>query len=191
MPTTTVIRRTPEGWQRRTKLDIDKLMAMEHAVARVTRKPTSISLAFDYLQERRQAGIVRVDDFVAHEQFADSGSKITTIDVDIENPWNYRFASHKGLYFGWMNGKCLAEFPLAPVVDECAIEYFECKSAGQPVAHHIQHNLNGFSRNYLRLLLPLAGADGVPKALVSVVRHLALQDPDELSQAIRRGSTMP
>ena len=190
MQTATLIRRTPDGWQRRTLLDIDKLMAMERALAAVTRMPTNINLAYAYWQQRQRVSSVQVGTFEPHQR-PENNSMITIIDVDVENPWHYRFASHKGRYFGWMDGKRLAEFPLAPIVDECAIEYLECKSAGRPVAHHIQHKLNGFSRNYLRLLLPLADCAGTTRALVSVVRHLAPQDPVESSQATRRGSTRP
>jgi len=191
MQTTTVIRRTPEGWQRRTQLDFDRLIAMEKSVAAATRTPTNISIVYDYWQSRKHAGAVRLKDFSPVRDLGELGVTITHVDIDVDNPWHYRFTSYKGLYFGWMNGKCLADFPLTPVIDECALEYFECKSARRPVAHHIQHDLNGFSRDYLRLLLPLAGSDGSPKALVSVGRHLAIQGHDESSQAIRRGWTKP
>ena len=144
MQTTTIIRRTADGWQRRTQLDFDKLMAMEKAVAAVTRRATSISVVYDYWHGLMRDGVVPHEDFMPPPNLGREGSTITLIDVDVENPWHYRFTSHNGLYFGGMDGKCLSEFPLAPVVDECAIEYFECKSAGRPAAHHIQHKLSGF-----------------------------------------------
>lgn len=190
MQTTTVIRRTHEGWQRRTRLDFNKLMAMEHAVAGVTRTPTGINIVQEYWRSQMSAGVVHFEDFNPVRDLgdlADLGVTVCHVDVRGENPWHYRFTSFKGLYFGWMGGRCLADFPLPPVVDDCAVEYFECKSAGQPVAHHIQHNINGFSRDYLRLLLPLAGGDGSPTALVSVGRHLVIQDPGESSPATRPG----
>lgn len=191
MHTTTVIRRSAAGWQRRTQLPFDRFMAMEKSIAKVTRVPNNISAVYDYWFDRMRNGVVHLKDFTPHQNLERNTSTVTLIDVDGEDPWHYRFASHKGLYFGWMDGKCLSEFPLIPIVDECAIEYFECKSDRRPTAHHIQHNLNGFSRNYLRLLLPLAADDARPVALVSVVRHLALQYPGESSQATRPGSTTP
>ena len=187
MQTTTVIRRSPEGWQRRTQLDFDKLIAMERSLVAVTRMPTNVTVVYDYWLSLRRGGIVRLKDFAPRRDLGKMGVTVTQIDVDSDNPWHYRFTSHKGVYFGWMNGKCLADFPLTPVIDECAIEYFECKSAGRPVAHHIEHELSGFRRDYLRLLLPLSGCDGSPRALVSVVRHLALQDLAGSSRAIHRG----
>ena len=190
MRTATIIRRTSEGWQRRTQLDFDALMGTEKSVGLAMRMPTSFSVVYDYWRSLQRGGVVRLADFQP-QRLGGLGLPISQVDIDVDNPWHYRFTSYKGIHFQWMNGKCLADFPVAPVIDECALEYFECKSGGRPVAHHIQHDLNGFSRDYLRLLLPLAGDDGSPRALVSVGRHLSIQGPGESSPAIRRGSTKP
>lgn len=194
MQTTTVLRRTREGWQRRTRLDFDLLMSMEEAIAAITRTPTSIKRMHEYWRSRTTAGRAYAANFdPAHDLGGpeELGITFSQVDVALDNPWHYRFTSYTGRYFSWMHGKCLAEFPLPPVVDDCALEYYECKSAGRPVAHHIQHDLNGFSRDYLRLLLPLSGKDGSLAALVSVGRHLAIPDPAESSPTIRPGSTRP
>jgi len=187
MQTTTIIQRTPDGWQRRRKLDFGVFIDTEKSIGFATRAPTSIEIVHEYWRNRQRAGHVRIEDFNPDRDIGNLGLTYSHIDVDMDNPWRYRFNSHRGIYFESMAGKCLSDFPLAPVIDECAIEYFECKSDRRPVAHHIQHNLNGFGREYLRLLLPLAGRDGSTKELVCVGRHLAIQGPCESSQAIRRG----
>jgi len=176
------------------RLDFDMLMSMEQAFAVATRTPTNIERMQAYWRARMTHGRVYAADFNPARDLGnpeDLGITFSHVDVDVENPWHYRFTSYTGRYFSWMCGKCLAEFPLPPVVDDCAVEYYECKSAGQPVAHHIQHDLNGFSRDYLRLLLPLSGKDGSLTGLVSVGRHLSIPDPGELSPTIRPGSTRP
>lgn len=194
MQTSTVLRRSEEGWQRRTRLDFDLLMAMEEAYAAVTGAPTSVRRMQEYWRSRMVDGQVYARDFdPVHDLGTPEELDITfsQVDVAVENPWHYRFTSYTGRYFSWMRGRCLAEFPLPPVVDDCAVEYFECKAAGRPVAHHIQHDFNGFSRDYLRLLLPLSGMNGSPMALVSVGRHLGIPDPAESSPTIHPGSTRP
>lgn len=170
------------------------LMSMEKSFAVAARTPTNIKLVQEYWHALMTDGRVHAADFNPACDLGnpeDLGVTISHIDVDVDNPWHYRFTSYNGRYFNWMSGKCLAEFPLPPVVDDCAVEYYECKSAGRPVAHHIQHDLNGFRRDYLRLLLPLSGKDGSLTGLVSVGRHLSIPDPGELSPTIRPGSTRP
>jgi hypothetical protein len=191
MATTTTIHRSTEGWQKRTRLDFDNLLTTADAISAVTGKPSAMEIVHGYWRSRARNGVVRVEDFNPHRDLGELGVTISHVDVGADNPWHYRFTSFKGVYFRWMSGRCLADYPVKGVVDECAVEYFECKSAGGPMAHHIQHNLGGFSRDYLRLLLPLAGTDGRPAALVSVGLHLALLGRGGSSKATPPGSTKP
>jgi hypothetical protein len=156
-------------------MDPDMLLAMEKAIASVTRTPRGIDLVHEYWRRQSNQGVVRATDFDPEDALGDPeklGVTISLVDVEMENPWHFRFARFNGRYFAGLDGRCLSDFPLTPVINDCALEYFDCKAETKPSAHHIRHNLNGFSRNYLRLLLPLVGDDGSPTRIVTVGRHL-------------------
>ena len=176
LPVFTVKRFGERSWQERVRLPAENLLAIEQLNQHLNVTESGIQLAFKYWKDLRRAGRVRQDEY-NWEPSADVSTSL--IDVTPSNPFAYSFTAHNLRCFSWMTGKQLAEFPHRQIVDACGIEYFSCKSDAQPVGHHISHNLNGFKRDYLRLLLPLTDRSGQVSALACVSRHLDSPTPAE------------
>lgn len=175
------------GWQQRARFPVDKLLAIEQVNRRVGgRTESGIQNAYNYWQSKRRAGRVRLDDY----EWEPDGDVVTTlIDVSPWSPFRYRFRSHHLKYFRWMTDKPLAEFPHREIINACSLEYHSCKADAQPVAHHISHDLAGFRRDYLRLLLPLTDRSGHVSTLACVSRHLDSTAPAGSPPSTRGGST--
>ena len=156
-------------WQTRVRFPVARLLAIESLNQRLGGAATGIQRAYEYWQQRRRGARVADGSYEL-----DAGDDVSTsfIDVTPESPLHYRFTSTQFKIVRWMADKRLAEFPHRDIVHACSTEYLSCKSAGEPVGHHISHDLDGFRRDYLRLLLPLTDRTGRVSALVCVSRHL-------------------
>jgi len=163
------------GWQQRVRFPVDKLLAVEKVMQwGGGRTDSGIQNAFKYWLNKKHGGRVRLDEY---EWEPDDDVVTTLIDVSPPNPFHYRFKSHHLKYFRWMMEKPLAEFPHREIMNACSLEYHSCKADAEPVGHHISHDLNGFRRDYVRLLLPLTDSSGHVSALACVSRHLHSTTP--------------
>lgn len=156
-------------WQTRVRLPVDKLLAIEHLNQRLGGVASGIQRAYEYWQQRRRGACIETGDYEL-----EPGDDVSTsfIDVTPESPLQYRFTSTQFKIVRWMADRRLSEFPHRDIVHACSAEYLSCKAAVEPVGHHISHDLQGFRRDYLRLLLPLTDRMGRVSALVCVSRHL-------------------
>jgi len=163
-------------WVRRAQLPVDKLLAAEALNQRFGGTVSGIQRAFEYWRDRQRNGHTMLADFEL-----ETGDEVATtlIDVMPTSPLHYRFMSTHFKYFRWMADKQLSDFPHREIIEACCIEYLSCKTGMFPVAHHISHDLNGFSRDYVRLLLPLTDQAGRVSALACVSRHLDSPVPAE------------
>lgn len=176
LPVFTVKRFGEQSWHERVRFPAENLLAIEQINQNLSVNETGIQLAFNYWKGKSRAGRVRLDQY-DWEPSADVATSL--IDLTPSNPFAYSFVAHNLRCFSWMTGKQLAEFPHREIVDACAIEYLSCKCEAEPVGHHISHNLHGFKRDYLRLLLPLTDRSGRVSALACVSRHLDSPTPAE------------
>lgn len=165
----TVKRFGTQGWQKRVRFPVDKLLAIEQVNQRFGQTASGIEIAFEYWREKQVGGRVQLDDY---EWEPSEDVATTLVDVSAESPFQYRFTSHHLKYFRWMTEKRLSEFPHREIITACGIEYHSCKADATPVGHHISHDLSGFKRDYLRLLLPLTDPTGRVSSLLCVSRHL-------------------
>jgi len=163
-------------WVRRVRLPVDKLLAAESMSLKFGGTVGGIQRAFEYWRDKRRNGSATLVDFEL-----ETGDDVATtlIDVTPTSPLHYRFMSTHFKYFRWMADKQLSDFPHREIIEACSIEYLSCKAGTVPVAHHISHDLNGFSRDYVRLLLPLTNQAGRISALACVSRHLDSPVPAE------------
>lgn len=157
-------------WQERTELSVDALLGIEGIGEKFGFPPSNIRRAFQYWSEQQTAGFVRVDRF----EFDDG---VTFVDATSENPLGFQYIQYGGINFLQMHGRTLGDFPIKQCVHPCAGEYYECRSSKRPLAQHIQHSINGFMRDYVRLLLPLCDGAGRVVMLASVYRHIEPQPP--------------
>lgn len=157
------------GWQERIQFPLDKLLAIEGVGQSPALPKSSIQVAFARWQNQHRNGQVRENAFDLEPI---PGLLMSVIDVTADDPYHYRFAMKRDRYFRWMESKPLAEFPYSEITLSCSNEYYACKTASEPVGHHISHDLDGFKRSYLRLLLPLTDRSGRVSALACVSRHL-------------------
>jgi hypothetical protein len=167
----TIKRFHDSSWQERVRMPVDKLLVIESITQKLSPKSTGIQRAFEYWHDKKRRGRVRVNDF---EWIPSDDVATTLVDVSPLSPFHYRFMSHNLRYFHWMVEKPLAEFPHREIIEACSLEYHACKIDAEPVGHHISHDLNGFNRDYLRLLLPLTNQHGDVSVLACVSRHLGL-----------------
>jgi hypothetical protein len=172
------------GWQTRVRFPVDRLLAIESLSQRLGGSATGIQRAFEYWQQRKRgAGVVSGN----YELTPGNDVSTSFIDVTPESPLHYRFTSTQFKIVRWMADRRLAEFPHRDIVHACSAEYLSCKAAAEPVGHHITHDLDGFRRDYLRLLLPLTDRTGRVSALVCVSRHLDSPAPAGSSPSIPCG----
>lgn len=176
LPVLTVKQFGERRWQERVQFSADSLLAIEQINQQLGVNSAGIQRALQYWKDKRRVGRVRLRDF-EWEPNADVSTSL--IDVSSDNPFDYSFVAHNLKFFNWMMGKRLADFPYREIVDACGAEYYSCKDAAEPVGHHIAHDLDGFKRDYLRLLLPLTDRSGRVTALACVSRHLDSPTPAE------------
>ena len=167
--TFTVKRFGERRWQTRVQFSVDRLLGIELINERFGRPKSGIQKAYEHWRDKKRGGQVRLDDY---EWGPGDDVATTLIDVSPSSPLRYRFTSTRFRYFGWMTDRRLSDFPHREIVEACSAEYLACKSGAEPVAHHLAHDLNGFRREYLRLLLPLTDRSGRVSALACISRHL-------------------
>ena len=171
-------------WQTRVRFPVDRLLSIEQLGQRLGGAATGIQRAYEYWQQRKRGAGVEADSYEL-----EPGCDVSTslIDVTPESPLHYRFTSTQFKIVRWMADKRLAEFPHRDIVYACSNEYLACKTAAEPVGYHISHDLDGFRRDYLRMLLPLTDRTGRVSALVCVSRHLDSPIPGGSSPSIPAG----
>lgn len=186
LPPFTIKQFGEKRWQKRVQLSVEKLLAVELINERYSRTKSGIQKAYEFWREKKQRGQLSLEEF----KCGPGDDVVTTlIDVSPSSPFHYRFMSHNLKYFRWMTDRRLTDFPHRDIVDACALEYHACKAGAEPAAHHISHDLNGFRRDYLRLLLPLTDQSGRVSALACVSRHLDSPTPDGSPPSTPGGST--
>lgn len=173
-----------QGWQKRQQMPVDKLLEIEQIGEKLCQSTSAIQKAYSYWQSENRGGRTSLEDFKLAP--VDDGAFLL-IDVTPESPYHYRFSVKRDVYFRWMEEKRLAEFPYPDIIRFCGNEYYSCKTAAEPFGHHISHDLKGFRREYLRLLLPLTDRSGRVSALACVSRHLESPTPVESTPSTRQG----
>ncbi len=169
-----------EDWQERTEITVDALLEIERIGERLGQPSSNIRRAFQYWSERHTVGFVRAAQF----RFEDGAS---IVDATPHDPLGFHFIHYGGVNFRQMRGKTLGEFPIQQCAHPCAGEYFECRSSNRPLAQRIQHSINGFMRDYVRLLLPLCDGSGRVTRLATVYRHIERQPLVQSSAATAAG----
>jgi hypothetical protein len=104
-----------------------------------------------------------------------------TVDVSCENPEGYRFNfislgaegsdRHRQL-MATLSNSVVAEHPMEDIRADMMAEYTLCKYSNEPSAYRLSHTIDGFTRDYARLLLPVCDRQGNVSALVGLSRHL-------------------
>ena len=172
-----------QGWQKRIQMPVDKLLEIEQIGEQVCHSKSGIQKAFEYWLENSSDG-AGLDGFNLAP--IEDGA-ISLIDVTPDSPYHYRFSVKFAKYIRCMEDKRLAEFPYSDIIRSCSNEYYWCKVNAEPVGHHISHDLKGFRRDYLRLLLPLRDRSGRVSALACVSRHLDSPTPGGSLPSTPRG----
>lgn len=173
-----------QGWQKRQQMPVDKLLEIEQIGEKLCHSTSVIQKAFGYWKKENRSGRTSLADF---DFVPSEDGAVSLIDVTPESPYHYRFSVKRAVYIQWMEDKVLAEFPYSDIIRSCSNEYYWCKATAEPVGHHISHDLKGFRREYVRLLLPLTDRSGRVSALACVARHLDLPTPAESRPTIPRG----
>jgi hypothetical protein len=168
--------------QMRIRLGVDGLLHTEKTIRRLTGSSTPMLQAYETWNQSRQDGYVRLEDFRLEPNNAVS---TYMVDVQPEDPQDYRFLDFRVLYVPGLDGTRLSEHPIAEFRRDLAFEYLHCKTTGEPDGYRITHNFAGFKRDYLRLFLPLCDRRGAVTTLACVSQHLEV--PAGSLQATRSG----
>jgi hypothetical protein len=143
---------TPDGWQMRSRLPVDRLLAMEDPAS-------DIRSLFDWWQSSRSAQ-------------RDIPEAAHFLDVTPGNPLDYVFRNHRGRVFGDLSGFRFHQYPVMAHARACSSEYMTCKDEAVAMAHHIEQHFDGVDREYLRLMCPLFDPRGRVASIVYAYRHL-------------------
>jgi len=172
------------GWIERTTLSVDKLLYMEEAISDFTKEDSGLQAAYKYWASKHQ-------DFRTPENafdpsiIGDERTVVSVADVSANVPFGYFFKQYRCAGENFMTQKRIIEYPLRELAEPTILDYLVAKDEGRPQGHHIRHDLNGFKRDYLRLLLPLASKNGKVSALACISHHFAPPVPGESLQATR------
>lgn len=135
------------GWQIRRRFSVEKLLELEG--------------------EHADSPILDL-----HSWYRESDSALRqipetmgVIGTQFTNPLDYVLENHIGIIFGPLNGYRLEDYPIPEHAVKCAFEYQECKYEGKPIAHHIEQNISGIHREYVRILCPLIHNGRVEKII--------------------------
>lgn len=163
---------------RRIDIGIDQMMKSESTGVS---GPTSLFEAY-----RRWLSVAQ-NGFVTEQDFLGDGLPVRPnykIDVHTENPQAFRFniimpaANSSTLYSRHVSqimDSVVAEHPLEEMRVDMMFEYDTCKRSGCVSTYRLTHDVNGFIRDYARLLLPVCDRSGTVTALIGYARHL--EDP--------------
>lgn len=136
-------------------------------------------------QERRRlslSNILKVEDMAGghtpirdlYEQWRNGADldDVRWIDVTSNNPYDFVIHNHPGTVIGGRSEIVIKEYPVRMQARSCAAEYWECKTEARPIAHYVNQEFNGLQREYVRLMIPIAGPSGKVRKIVYAVRHL-------------------
>lgn len=158
----------------RIDIGVDRLMRAEDAAGT---GPTYMVEAYKRWTSAAQNGFTKEQDFFADRFPFGPNFKI---DVDADNPKAFRFeiimpaGNDSGRYtrhVSQITGSVVAEHPIKEMHADMMIEYDACKRSRLASAYRLTHNVNGFVRDYARLLLPVCDRQGKVTALMGYARH--------------------
>jgi len=151
--------------QERLMLSIDKMLPREQNDA--------IGQLFEYWRHKSLPnGLPCVNDFDYKSSLsADTLRKVSWADVTAEDPFNFVTHEHVKLTAFRDASNCrLRDLPSRMHYRACASEYLLSIRMRQPIFHDIDQTVGSISRNYLRLMLPVADENGRVVRLVYAVR---------------------
>ena len=160
--------------QLRIEIGIDRLMKAEDAGGI---GPTYMAAAYKRWLSVSHDGFTEERDFFADRLPFGPNYKI---DVRADNPKAFRFeiimpaGNDSGRYkrhVSQITGSIVAEHPIKEMHADMMIEYDACKRSRLASAYRLTHNVNGFVRDYARLLLPVCDRQGKVTALMGYARH--------------------
>lgn len=160
---------------RRIDIGIDQLMKAEDAGGI---RPTHMVKAYKRWLNVAHNGFTREQDFLADEFPFRPNFKI---DVHTDNPKAFRFeiimpassdSDRYSRHVSQIMGSVVAEHPIKEMRADMMIEYDASKRSGLASAYRLTHNVNGFVRDYARMLLPVCDRRGNVTALMGYARHL-------------------
>lgn len=155
--------------QMRIRLGVDGLLQAEKTIRRLSGAPTPMLQAYESWARCKRDGYVRLDEFLLEPNEAIS---TYMVDVQPEDPQDYRFLDFSVLCVQGLNGTRLSDHPIAVFRRDLAFEYLHCKTTGEPDGYRITHDFAGFKRDYLRLFLPLCDRRGAVTTLACASLHL-------------------
>ena len=158
----------------RIDIGIDRLMKAESAGAA---GPTVMVEAYRRWAGVAQNGVTTEQDF--HGDGLHSAPNYM-IDVRADNPRAFRFTiitpagSGTGRYSQHVSqimGAVVSDHPILEMRADMMLEYDACKRSRRASAYRLTHDINGFVRDYVRLLLPVCDRQGHVTALLGYARH--------------------
>lgn len=151
--------------QERLMLCIDKMLPRE--------QNNAIGQLFEYWRYKSLPdGLPRVNDFDYKSALPeDVLRKICWADVSAEDPFNFVTRDHAKLTaFQDASNHRLRDLPSRMHYRACASEYMLSIKMRKPIFHDIDQTVGSISRNYMRLMLPVADETGRVVRLVYAVR---------------------
>ena len=152
----------------RSYMTLDQILAAKA----VAGSPGPVIAAYKIWDWKASKGAVRVSDW-------DLDNDMTLIDVKAENPRGFWFRHYGGVYGeedGPLTGKGLFDFPSEKLAYEAAGDYMLARNAEKPeplFLHAINQGVGNFpDREFIRVLLPLVGADGEVERICNVYEHI-------------------
>lgn len=159
----------------RIDIGIDRLMKAEGAGGF---GPTYMVDAYRRWLSVAQNGITKEQDFCGGRSHVVPNYKI---DVHADNPQAFRFniitpagndSDRYSQHVLQIMGSVVAEHPIKEMRADMMYEYDACKRSKRALAYRLTHDVNGFVRDYSRLLLPVCDRQGNVTALMGFARHL-------------------
>ncbi len=151
--------------QERLMLSIDKMLPRE--------QNNAIGQLFEYWRFKSLPnGLPCVTDFDYKSALSpETLRNISWADVTAEDPFNFITREHVKLTaFQDASNRRLRDLPSRMHYRACASEYLLSIKMRQPIFHDIDQSVGSISRNYLRLMLPIADESGRVIKLVYAVR---------------------
>ena len=150
------------------------LIAAERAP--IDHHSTNIDRLYRYWQERHLID----GDVPAESDFHPPVEQSPWVDVSVENPMNFMMNNHPAGVCGNWERKRFADHPVRIHAKACAREYYLCKQTRQPTYIYTRQEMLGINREYAKILLPLAGANGEISRVIYAWRFLS--EPKILSR---------
>lgn len=152
--------------QERLMLSFDKMFTRE--------RDTALGDLFSYWQAKRTNGdeLPLENHFSPQELLPDSLRVYTAwVETETANPFNFVVRNHPSLS-AWANQSDLrlSEIGSKMNAKSCAAEYLNCKNVRRPLYHEIEQTIEGNSRHFTRLLLPVIDNTNSVTKLIYAVR---------------------